>query len=40
MSDVRRLLCDTLPLRQYEPSGDHGGPAAWARAAAGVRTRD
>ncbi|SCK44847.1 rhamnulokinase family protein [Streptomyces sp. WMMB 322] len=34
---VRRLLYDTLPLRRYEPSGEHGSRQAWARAAAAVR---
>ncbi|QPP09942.1 rhamnulokinase [Streptomyces bathyalis] len=34
---VRRLLYDTLPLRRYEPSADHGSPQAWSRAAAAVR---
>ncbi|WP_346777172.1 rhamnulokinase family protein [Streptomyces sp. HNM0575] len=34
---VRRLLCDTLPLRTYEPSGGHGSPQAWSRAAATIR---
>ncbi|OEU92076.1 carbohydrate kinase [Streptomyces abyssalis] len=34
---VRRLLYDTLPLRTYQPSGDHGSPQEWAGAAAAVR---
>jgi rhamnulokinase len=37
---VRRLLYDTLPLRTYEPSGDHGSPRAWSRAAAELRAGD
>jgi rhamnulokinase len=37
--EVRQLLYDTLPLRTYEPSGDHGTPQDWARAAQEIRDR-
>ncbi len=37
--EVRRMLYDTLPLRTYEPAGDHGSPQEWSRAAQAVRDR-
>lgn len=40
MGLVRRLLYDTLPLRTYEPSVDHGSPQDWSRAATAVRAHD
>ncbi|GGO50277.1 carbohydrate kinase [Streptomyces daqingensis] len=39
IGDVRRVLRGALPLRTYEPSGDHGSPQEWARAAQHLRTR-
>ncbi|MGW8375954.1 rhamnulokinase family protein [Streptomyces sp. ODS28] len=34
LADLRALVRDTQPLGKYAPTGDHGSPAAWARAAA------